>query len=119
MKVGMATGEPQLFSYNKTTGRMDYFGTLINRAARLCGRAAPGQTIGDQETADGLGKSHDVVTLGLATLKGIRNEVEVFCVADEEMAGRRAIFSELTAMSDALASPDSPMSPGAMSPSAE
>ncbi|CAG9465642.1 unnamed protein product [Pedinophyceae sp. YPF-701] len=47
VKVGACKGRPLRIVPHTTTGRADYFGPLVNRAARMCFAAAqPGQVVG-------------------------------------------------------------------------
>lgn len=41
-KMGIYSGVPSHVMPHTTTGRADYFGPLVNRAARLCNAAARG-----------------------------------------------------------------------------
>ena len=80
-----------MFSYNKSTGTMDYFGPLINLAARVCASAAPGQVMGDEKTKEALGEAgssqFDPSSVGQKELKGIKGACELFCAPTEEQPG--------------------------------
>ncbi|CAG9461611.1 unnamed protein product [Pedinophyceae sp. YPF-701] len=50
VRIGVCEGKPLRVMPHPATGRADYFGPLVNRAARLCFAAArPGQTTGPVE----------------------------------------------------------------------
>merc|ERR1712072_272787 len=109
----MATGIPELFSFNKTSGKMDYFGQVVNRAARVGGQAAPGEICliaATQAKLPNVGEYY-CQTRGAFNLKGVVGEQEIFTILPKELEGRVAGFDEARAEAAQTA-----MSPGAFSP---
>ena len=51
VKTGIFVGTPRAVSPHGTTGRADYWGELVNRAARMMSAAKPGQVLCDGEVA--------------------------------------------------------------------
>src|SRR5205085_11752189 len=78
VRVGLHTGEAELRGG-------DYFGTTINRAARLRGLADSGQIFLSQVTADLVakrpGRKIALVDLGRHTLRGLQRAENVYAVA--------------------------------------
>ena len=82
--MGMCTGVPTGFAFNPTSDRMDYFGTLVNRAARTHAKALAGEVCFDSTTHDAL--SYDITTesefliqkRGAFHLKGIAEETDIY-----------------------------------------
>jgi class 3 adenylate cyclase len=121
LSIGLSSGEPAMFSFNKKTQIMDYFGPLVNMAARVCGQAAPGQTLVHTSVNDAAA-GFDSQTVGLRKLKGIKDETELFCVVNAKLQPRRAQYQKMSEAYAALAGTEagsglmSPGSAGAMSP---
>jgi len=125
LSIGMATGEPTMFAFNKVTSVMDYFGTFLNLGARVCGVAAPGQVLGHVSTMEvaekwrqqlalqGQPLDLDMESTGLHKLKGIKDENELFDFADKTLQKRRAVYEELRLKTSGTTSPGilSPISP--------
>jgi len=59
----------------------DYFGPVVNLAARLVELAEPGQIVMDREAAERAGREK-VVSLGTRPVAGIEDPVEVFTLVD-------------------------------------
>ena len=72
VRMGMATGEAELRDG-------DYFGTVLNRAARVMAAGHGGQVLLDGTTA-GLCSSIDLIALGPRRLRDIAKPVEMFQV---------------------------------------
>ena len=52
VKTGIYMGEPRGVSPHGTTGRADYWGELVNRAARMMGAARSGQMLCTDEVVE-------------------------------------------------------------------
>jgi len=123
LSVGMATGEPSFYNFNRTTQVMDYFGPVVNMSARVSGEAGPGQVAchtmtKDSTKADG-GPALDFASLGFRALKGIKEEQEIFCAANADTAPRRQYYESMAteyAEICGTATGVSALSPGLMSP---
>ena len=72
MRMGLATGEAEL-------REGDYFGAVLNRAARVMAAGHGGQVLLDGTTA-GLCSSIDLIALGPRRLRDIAKPVEMFQV---------------------------------------
>jgi predicted ATPase len=84
VRMGIATGEAEL-------GGDDYFGTVLNRTARLMAAGHGGQILLDGTTA-GLLSGVDLISLGSRRLRDITKPLDVFQV---QAAGLRADFPPL------------------------
>jgi class 3 adenylate cyclase len=84
VRMGLATGEAELCGG-------DYFGAVLNRAARVMGAGHGGQIVIDGVAAALLG-GFDLTSLGTKRLRDIANPVEVFQVQAE---GLRSDFPPL------------------------
>jgi predicted ATPase/class 3 adenylate cyclase len=84
VRMGVATGEAEL-------QESDYFGTVLNRAARVMAAGHGGQILVAESTA-GLLSGVDLVDLGRRRLRDLPNPVEVFQV---RAAGLRTEFPPL------------------------
>jgi hypothetical protein len=126
--IGMSTGPPTMFSFNRRSGRMDYFGPVVNRAARVLGQAASGEICFSRTTYDALPPAVEewatIESCGLHRLRGIEEDVELFHVLPRQLAPRFAIYrKELDIESEVVDDdsdygPTSPFSPSASSYSA-
>jgi class 3 adenylate cyclase len=68
-------------AYGRATPRDgDYFGAVVNLAARLAGYATPGAVLVDQATADAL-REHHTKPYRTLELKGFDESVTAFCVS--------------------------------------
>jgi adenylate cyclase len=76
--VGVATGRVTVGAIG-SSGRMEYtaVGTPVNLAARLCSRAAAGESLIDKRTADEASSS-DVVPRDVVEVKGLNVAVPIF-----------------------------------------
>merc|ERR1711871_302426 len=96
----MVTGMPSMFSYNKSTGKMDYFGQVINRAARTMSVAMPGEgcvavtTKKELESATMTGAGYTLASKGSYTLKGVEQAQEIFRLLPTGMDARLEMFAE-------------------------
>lgn len=103
IRMGIHVGHPAC-RRNPITGRMDYFGPVVNRAARVSDSAHGGQVVCTVEVRDrlvaGIAAGEfprtklDVLDLGRHRYKGIPELVQVFQISDEHLAGRNP-FPEL------------------------
>jgi predicted ATPase/class 3 adenylate cyclase len=84
VRMGIATGEAELRGD-------DYFGTVLNRTARVMAAGHGGQILLDGTTA-GLASGTDLISLGPRRLRDIAKPVDVFQVAAD---GLRAEFPPL------------------------
>ena len=84
VRMGIATGEAELRG-------ADYFGAVLNRAARVMSAGHGGQILLDDVTA-GLLKDLDLLSLGLRRLRDLAKPVELFQV---RAAGLRTEFPSL------------------------
>ena len=105
VRMGVHTGFPNC-RRNPVTARMDYFGPVVNRSARVADSAHGGQVVCTQEVADALRAApldavagrdaielellRDVrlVDLGAHPYKGIAQPVQVFQVNNSMLGGR-------------------------------
>ena len=79
VRMGLATGEAEL-------REGDYFGAVLNRAARVMASGHGGQVLIDGTTA-GLCSSIDLIALGLRRLRDIAKPVEMFQVLAVGLGG--------------------------------
>jgi len=84
-KVGILSGPFTAMGPHKTTGMADYFGPIVNRAARVASNCEPGQVcvgiaLVDGVTADppDFGPTINVSLLEIKKLKGITVDVAIF-----------------------------------------
>jgi class 3 adenylate cyclase len=96
IRMGINTGRPNC-RRNPITGRMDYFGPVVNRAARVSDSSHGGQIICTAEVHEALQaalkegrfpEAVDVAELGSFNYKGIPQPVQVFQITPAELAGR-------------------------------
>lgn len=83
LKVGMCTGDTQVCQPSMRTGRTEYFGWVMNHAARVASTASGGQTLvhGGTFSALKLQQLDPSIKLkyrGSYQLKGIRSRVPIF-----------------------------------------
>ncbi len=90
VRVGVNTGEP-ILEHDAGTGRADYFGPAVNRAARLCAAAHSGQALLSASTREAAGASisdADVTDLGEHRLRGLETPERVFQLLPSAWRGR-------------------------------
>ena len=94
-KIGIVSGPFTSMGPHKTTGQADYFGPVVNRAARVASSCEPGQlcvgvplTNGARITSPSFGNKIQVRLLGIKQLKGVSVDVAVYrcseCVQNDE-----------------------------------
>eukprot|EP01065_Artemidia_motanka_P045022 TRINITY_DN6516_c0_g1_i2.p1 TRINITY_DN6516_c0_g1~~TRINITY_DN6516_c0_g1_i2.p1 ORF type:complete len:996 (+),score=189.57 TRINITY_DN6516_c0_g1_i2:1791-4778(+) len=117
VRCGLHTGMPDC-QRDPVTGRMDYFGPMVNLAARVSGVATGGQCVVSGATYRALRRAGIIPsetialkTLGQFSLKGVRMPETIFSILPAALAGRFDVWDELAAEKKA-ASPESPASPG-------
>eukprot|EP01006_Ploeotia_vitrea_P055738 TRINITY_DN68028_c0_g1_i2.p1 TRINITY_DN68028_c0_g1~~TRINITY_DN68028_c0_g1_i2.p1 ORF type:complete len:472 (-),score=258.40 TRINITY_DN68028_c0_g1_i2:55-1470(-) len=105
VRMGIHTGQPNC-RRNPVTGRMDYFGPVVNRSARVSDTGHGGQIVCTQEAYDELMAEREAKTreelagdkfplvhdLGEHHLKGIKELVRIYEVTPPEMRERHDIF---------------------------
>jgi class 3 adenylate cyclase len=108
IRMGIHTGETEC-KRNPTTRRMDYYGPVVNRSARVSDAGHGGQIVMTQEVYDILqsdeGKNHQelqsmhpvVTDIGAHVLKGIKEPVQIYEVLPAELAERSSMFPPLRA----------------------
>ena len=89
LRMGVHTGEPNC-RRNPVTNRMDYYGPVVNRSARVSSSAQGGQIICTQEVLDKLGTLTEikVVDLGQHHYKGISEAVRVYQILPSALSHR-------------------------------
>ncbi|MBM3271419.1 MAG: tetratricopeptide repeat protein [Candidatus Sericytochromatia bacterium] len=93
VRMGAHLGHPECLP-DPNTGRMDYFGRMVNRAARVSGIAHGGQiVIGDsvrREIAPNLARLGEpaVLDLGEHRLKGLEGAERIWQILPRSLAGR-------------------------------
>jgi len=89
VRMGFHTGTP-IVEPNPVTGRMDYFGPMVNLAARISGVAHGGQIIAEEEALTGLAHptEHALSPVGTRSLKGVEAPVTLATVVPADLARR-------------------------------
>eukprot|EP01012_Entosiphon_sulcatum_P010256 TRINITY_DN1595_c0_g1_i1.p1 TRINITY_DN1595_c0_g1~~TRINITY_DN1595_c0_g1_i1.p1 ORF type:complete len:1244 (-),score=239.59 TRINITY_DN1595_c0_g1_i1:41-3721(-) len=88
VRMGMHLGEPTA-ERDPRTLRMDYFGPMVNKAARIGGVSKGGQVVYSEEVRAATTAATAIVKeLGLFKLKGIAEPATVFSVAPPVLTGR-------------------------------
>ena len=84
-KIGIVGGPFTSMGPHKTSGLADYFGSIVNRAARVTSACEPGQlcigiplTNGSKIAPPNFGPSIQVRLLGIEQLKGVTVDVAVY-----------------------------------------
>ena len=98
VRMGIHVGEPDPH-VDPLTGRMDYFGPVVNKAARVSGSAVGGQVVVSGEVwkllagKRGLLPPIEVRDLGMRALKGISVETQLVEIMPSALAPRIAALS--------------------------
>lgn len=95
VRMGIHVGCPQS-RRNPVINRLDYFGPVVNRAARVADSAHGGQIVVTDEAMSNLKSylriSNDIDAtfdeLGWFEYKGIAEKVRVWCITDKQLSGR-------------------------------
>jgi class 3 adenylate cyclase len=125
LAIGIHSGEPTQFDYNKVTAKMDYFGQVVNRCARVMSTSAIGEisissaAIGELREEDKVG--YDLISRGDHQLKGVKGPMEITTMLPDSLKGRWDLFQEMRANGEIFspgASSPGALSPGALSPGA-
>jgi class 3 adenylate cyclase len=81
LQIGIHEGPSSSRVPHKVTGRADYLGKVVNRAARVAGAAHPGTAVVamlEGTTLPELGDGIDATFLGMKALKGVRKEMALY-----------------------------------------
>lgn len=98
VQIGLCTGGITERRPCRRTGRAEYFGSVLNKTARIAATAHGGQVLANQSTIGGLSKECvkalrlHLRRLGLHRLKGMQRPEYLFEVTDVSLSVRR--FSE-------------------------
>mmetsp|Transcript_16726 Transcript_16726/g.46744 ORF Transcript_16726/g.46744 Transcript_16726/m.46744 type:complete len:1275 (-) Transcript_16726:82-3906(-) len=100
--IGMCTGDAKLIQPCPRTGRAEYFGPIMNHAARVAYASAGGQVLVHERTWHTAQKAmreglkvgarvpgHQVLDLGRHSLKGIRDAVAIYQINPPELSARQ------------------------------
>eukprot|EP00899_Mesostigma_viride_P006765 jgi/Mesvir1/1608/Mv14571-RA.1 len=95
IKCGVYWGVPTKCTPHATTGRAAYFGPIVNRAARVAGTAADGQTLCNAELVEAVkeraGGQYEGLTftaLGKFPLRGLAEPIELYQVSSADTSRR-------------------------------
>lgn len=90
VRMGIHVGEP-LCVPHPMTGRMDYFGPMVNRAARVAGAGHGGQILGSDWVRHLAGESPDygLRDLGEHALKGLETPERIWQIVPAGLGARR------------------------------
>eukprot|EP01064_Diplonema_japonicum_P026885 TRINITY_DN3848_c0_g1_i2.p1 TRINITY_DN3848_c0_g1~~TRINITY_DN3848_c0_g1_i2.p1 ORF type:complete len:1731 (+),score=385.11 TRINITY_DN3848_c0_g1_i2:32-5194(+) len=105
VRMGIHVGTPRCET-DPTTGRMDYYGQMVNKAARVSGLAQGGQIIMSEEAyleiqPKLLELGAPVITDGgEVSLKGIKKKAKVFTAVSKSLKARTFFKSKLVADED-------------------
>jgi len=105
--IGMVTGAPQMFQFNKVAGKMDYFGPVVNRAARVAATSAPGEISVGPTTKTILqdpSPEYTISSRGKHALKGVDTELEIFTMLPKGLEDRQVAYDALRASLPAFSS---------------
>jgi serine/threonine protein kinase/ABC-type branched-subunit amino acid transport system substrate-binding protein len=93
VRMGIYTGQP-LCEKDPVTGRMDYFGPVVNTAARISNFAQGGQILCNTETYTAIMGSMSKVdafcidSLGMCRLRGVKEAMNLYQVVPQVLKGR-------------------------------
>lgn len=113
--VGINVGVPTMFNFNKTSAKMDYFGQVVNRAARVMALSAPGEIVLSKPAREAVSGAEEVKytfeDIGFFALKGVTEEQQMFSCMPVLLSARFEVFKQHREMDgNALMSPLSPVS---------
>jgi predicted ATPase/class 3 adenylate cyclase/Tfp pilus assembly protein PilF len=88
--IGMHCGEPDC-RIAPTTGRMDYFGPVANRAARVSAAAHEGQILLSKAVKNSCAEIDEIplADLGSHRLRGLEDKIHLFEAQPEQLKARR------------------------------
>eukprot|EP01063_Lacrimia_lanifica_P028032 TRINITY_DN4015_c0_g4_i1.p1 TRINITY_DN4015_c0_g4~~TRINITY_DN4015_c0_g4_i1.p1 ORF type:complete len:1113 (+),score=266.42 TRINITY_DN4015_c0_g4_i1:69-3407(+) len=112
LRIGVHFGEVEV-EVNPLTGRSDYRGGTVNKAARIEPQALHGMTAFSEELMKEVTTTLPVHTLGTKMLKGI-GEVKLFYSNAKAIAGRDVRFSQEIAGVQSPTKKGPPLSPAVM-----
>eukprot|EP01059_Diplonema_ambulator_P024973 TRINITY_DN417_c0_g1_i6.p1 TRINITY_DN417_c0_g1~~TRINITY_DN417_c0_g1_i6.p1 ORF type:complete len:698 (+),score=165.89 TRINITY_DN417_c0_g1_i6:113-2206(+) len=95
VRVGVHCGEVDV-QLNTLTGRYDYFGNTVNKAARMEGACVGGAVAVTQEVLEEAGDLRGVIMLemGAIELKGVQGRMTAYILLPSSLAGRRGYVEE-------------------------
>ena len=97
VRIGIDSGVP-LSQKDPCTGRIDYFGPTVNKAARVESQAVGGMISATYDIVDSIVKylpalGNPIVShFNTVRLKGIADEVEIFCLVPKVLEDRQKTF---------------------------
>ncbi|KAJ9446236.1 Adenylate cyclase [Diplonema papillatum] len=95
VRIGVHRGEVDV-ELNSITGRVDYFGHTVNKAARLENVCVGGFVCLSQELLSSLNVSHlerhATVSVGLTQLKGVQDQANVLFLVPEHLKNRKRVI---------------------------
>lgn len=109
VRMGIHYGSP-ICEMDPITKRMDYFGTMVNRSARICGAAGGGQVfISGEVYSSGLNLAisgsekdrmslyeYEVFEIGETKLKGLENPEFIYALYPKKLGGRHKFYTSAT-----------------------
>eukprot|EP01065_Artemidia_motanka_P047583 TRINITY_DN7473_c3_g1_i1.p1 TRINITY_DN7473_c3_g1~~TRINITY_DN7473_c3_g1_i1.p1 ORF type:complete len:1548 (+),score=654.59 TRINITY_DN7473_c3_g1_i1:651-4646(+) len=100
VRMGVTTGEPDC-EPDPVTGRMDYFGPVVNLAARISGQSRGGEIVAGMGAFSALERCGalpspdvDAEPLGARSLKGITRSEIMFSLVPQQLVLRRAAWQQ-------------------------
>eukprot|EP00756_Hemistasia_phaeocysticola_P039772 Hpha_TRINITY_DN16830_c5_g1::TRINITY_DN16830_c5_g1_i1::g.153725::m.153725 len=100
VRIGLNLGKP-ISERDPCTGRMDYFGPMVNKSARVEAQALGGMVAATREVVDSVSQhreilAHPVVEMhDTVMLKGISEPVQIFRIVPRQLSGRAELWDEV------------------------
>jgi len=122
--IGVHTGAPTMFNFNRVTNKMDYFGQVVNRTARYMAKSIGGEicisSVCKEDIPSEYASNLRFSSRGLHTLKGVTEPQEVISVQPPELESRFALLEKIRADQEGEGVTSASLSsPGLQTPSAE
>lgn len=105
VRMGIHYGSP-ICEMDPITKRMDYFGTMVNRSARICGAAGGGQIFISGDVHANVSNLNDsqmaalydfvIIENGETKLKGLENAEFIYAVYPKTLVGRHRFYISTT-----------------------